>query len=59
MYVLLYLIICSVVAYFGKERKLGFWGYLFASILLTPLVGVILLLASDKKTVAAASSDAS
>ena len=54
MYVLLYLLLCAVVAYFGKNRKLGFWGYLFASMLFTPIIGVVLLLASDKKAAVAA-----
>ncbi|WP_417655950.1 hypothetical protein [Pseudidiomarina aestuarii] len=53
MYVLLYLLLCATVAYMGRNRKLGFWGYLFASMLFTPLIGVVLLLASDKKAVAA------
>jgi uncharacterized membrane protein YiaA len=39
-----------VIGVLGENRKLGFWGYFFASLLLTPLIGVILLLASDKKS---------
>lgn len=54
MYVLFYLLLCAAVAYVGRDRKLGFWGYLFASMLFTPLIGVVLLLASDKKVVVAA-----
>ncbi len=34
----------------GRNRKMGFWGYFFGSILLTPLIGLLLVLASDKKT---------
>ncbi|MDM8540624.1 hypothetical protein QUF90_06005 [Desulfococcaceae bacterium HSG9] len=33
----------------GLNRKMGFWGYLFSSILLSPLIGFMLLLVSDKK----------
>jgi hypothetical protein len=36
-----------IIAYLGKYRKMGFWGYFFASLLLTPLIGLLLLLASD------------
>jgi len=36
-----------IVAYLGRHRKMGFWGLLFGSILLTPLVGLILLLATE------------
>jgi hypothetical protein len=42
-----YLLACLVVALLGMNRKLGFWGYFFASLLLSPLVGIILVLASD------------
>lgn len=37
------------IALLGTNRKLGFWGYFFGSLLLTPFVGLILLLASDSK----------
>lgn len=51
MYLLLYVLLCCAIAWFGRSRKLGFWGYLFASLLFTPIIGVVLLLASDKKVV--------
>ena len=31
---LLYIGLCSLVAYVGRDRKFGFWGYLLASLLL-------------------------
>ena len=40
-----------VVGFFGKSKKFGFWGYLFCSLFFTPLVGFILVLASDSKKV--------
>lgn len=46
---LLYLLLSLAVAIFGTNRKFGFWGYFFGSILLTPAVGLILVLASDKQ----------
>lgn len=33
----------------GINRKMGFWGYFFGSILMTPLIGVVLVLASDRR----------
>ena len=46
-------IICVLLGflfgYLGRNRKMGFWGYFFATLLLTPFIGAILLLASDKK----------
>ncbi len=47
----IYLALSVAVAYFGKDRKFGFWGYFFASLLLTPLIGVLLVIASDKRNI--------
>lgn len=41
--------ISFIIGYLGRDRKMGFWGYFFATLLLTPFVGVLLLLVSDKK----------
>ncbi|MDR0952131.1 MAG: hypothetical protein LBM18_04335 [Oscillospiraceae bacterium] len=38
-----------VVAYLGRNRWMGFWGYFFASLVLTPLVGALLVLVSKKR----------
>ncbi len=38
-----------VVGLLGRNRKFGFWGYFFASLLLTPFVGILLVLAGDNK----------
>ena len=45
----IYLGFCYACASLGKNRKLGFWGYFVASVLLSPVIGFILLLASDEK----------
>lgn len=47
-YFLVYLVICMITAATGYNRKLGFWGYFFASILLTPLIGLLLVIVSSK-----------
>lgn len=36
-----------LVAILGKNRKMGFWGYFFASLLLTPIIGLLLVFASS------------
>lgn len=46
---LVYAVICLIIGLFGINRKLGFWAYFFASLALTPLIGVLLLFASDKR----------
>jgi uncharacterized membrane protein len=45
----LYLAASVLVATLGANKKFGFWGYFFGSMLLSPLVGFILVLASDQK----------
>jgi hypothetical protein len=45
----IYIASAILIAYVGKDRKFGFWGYFFASLLFTPFIGILLVLASDKK----------
>jgi hypothetical protein len=45
---LIYVGLCLLIAWVGKRRPLGFWGYFFASIILTPIVGCLLLAAAGK-----------
>lgn len=41
-----------VIGYLGRKRRMGFWGLFFGSMFLTPLIGLVILLASeDVKTV--------
>ncbi len=35
-----------LVGFFGRNKRFGFWGYFFSSILLTPVIGLLLLLAA-------------
>lgn len=44
-----YFFACFLIALLGKNRKMGAWGYFFASIVLTPPIGLLLVLASDSK----------
>jgi len=44
-------LISVIIGYLGRHRKMGFWGYFFASIILTPLIGILLVLVSDDKRV--------
>lgn len=38
-----------VLGIMGRRRKLGGWGYFFASLMLTPVIGLLLVLASDRR----------
>jgi hypothetical protein len=44
MLIILYLTICLLVAFLGRNRGLGFLATLLLSILLTPLVATVILL---------------
>jgi hypothetical protein len=48
---LVYLGLCALLGYVGREKKFGFVGNFFISLFLSPLVGfVVWLLESDKKS---------
>ena len=42
----LWLAASLLIAIAGSKFRFGFWGYLFASILLSPVIGVLLLAAA-------------
>jgi hypothetical protein len=42
-----YVALCFLVAFLGRNRKWGYWGYLWSSVLFTPLFGVLFVLAAD------------
>lgn len=43
----IYLVAAMLVAFLGRRRKWGYWGYLWSSILFTPLLGLLFVLAAD------------
>ena len=47
--IIIWVLLGIVVAFMGRNRKFGFWGYLLCSVLLSPLIGILLVLASDRK----------
>lgn len=46
---IIWILVCLLIGYFGRHKKLGFWGYFFGSIVLTPIIGIVLLFASDRR----------
>ncbi len=44
-----YFVISLWFAIIGRNRRGGFWCYLFASVLLSPVVGFMMLLVSEKR----------
>jgi len=47
--VALYVLTCWMLGLVGRKKILGFWGLFLASIFLTPIIGLLLLLTSKKK----------
>jgi len=41
--VVLYLALCFVAAIAGRNRRIGFWGFFFCSILFTPVISLLFL----------------
>ncbi len=39
-----YLIVCFLTAYFGRNLRIGYWGTFFLSLIVTPLVVIIALI---------------
>ena len=44
-----YVLLTLLIAYIGKNLKFGFWGNFWVALLLTPLVGIVVLLAQNPK----------
>jgi hypothetical protein len=45
-----YLALCLVAGIAGRNRRIGFWGFLFSSILFTPVISLLFLyFATPKK----------
>lgn len=46
---LLWIVFAPIVGFIGSDRKIGFWGALFCSLLLSPVIGLIITLLSKTK----------
>lgn len=44
-----YLAVCVLIGLIGRRRKWGGWAYFFGSVCMTPLIGFMLLMASDPR----------
>lgn len=43
---IVFLVMAIIIGICGRNQRFGFWGHFFATLLFTPLVGILLLLAS-------------
>lgn len=46
---ILYVIACFVIGVLGRNRRFGFWGFFFCSLFLSPVIGLIVFLATEKR----------
>ena len=46
---IIWIALSMMVAFLGRNRKFGFWGYLFCSLFFSPVVGLLLVMASDRR----------
>jgi hypothetical protein len=44
---LIYIVAAALVASLGIHRKWGFWGFFVISLILTPLIGLFIIMATD------------
>ena len=51
--VVIYAFLSWLVAFFGRNRKFGFWIYFILCFIFTPLITFVIVLASDKRVPAA------
>ncbi len=47
--IVLTIVFSYIIGKLGTNRKFGFWGYFFCSIIFTPLIGLLLVLSSDPR----------
>ena len=45
--ILVNIVLAYFIGFLGRNRKLGFWGHFFGSLLLTPVIGLLLIVATD------------
>ena len=48
---IIYFALSLIIGVFGINRIMGFWGYLFCSIIFSPVIGLMVLMVSSKKKI--------
>ena len=47
VFLILYVAFCWLLAFVGRNAKFSFWGNFWVSIIFTPIIGILVLLAQD------------
>jgi hypothetical protein len=45
----LYVVACALLAYVGRNGKFTFWGNFWVSVVFTPIIGLLVVLAQDNR----------
>ena len=48
-YTFSYIGLCLIIGLIGRKHKFGFWGHFFCSLALTPIIGILLILAAGPR----------
>ena len=49
LFLIVYVGFCWLLAYLGRHGKFSFWGNFWVSVILTPVIGLVVLLAQDSR----------
>lgn len=44
-----YVALCWLLGFLGRNTKFGFWGNFWVSVIFTPMIGIVVLLAQDSR----------
>lgn len=45
----IYMVVCLLVAYFGRNTRIGYWGTFLVSLVLTPLITIVAVIVLGPK----------
>jgi hypothetical protein len=45
----LWLVLAIIIGFFGRKYRFGFWGFFFATVLFTPIIGTLMLIGAMPK----------
>ena len=51
-FLIAYVILAVIVGMFGRDKKIGFWGFFLLSLLITPIIPAVFMLISSPRRVA-------
>jgi uncharacterized membrane protein len=49
IYVIIYVGLCWLLGFLGRNTKFAFWGNFWVAVIFTPVIGILVLLAQDRQ----------